>query len=471
MSKRTFLIYGGLFLLLVTGQIGLLIHLHRRARPASIECNATIAGVPLQPEDARVYVHPAFQPEQLVAEGKLDETLEVPAGRYDVRVLYTRSQDQQSLWIEDIPLEQGQRTVREVQFESGEIRVDAMVGAAAAAAGQVVVYVLHPQDHDDIITTMGPGEPVVLASGIYDLRVVLLAESEEKDVVWLREVPVKVGLQTRREVVFRRGFLKVRVTNAGQDLPAEAVSIKVYRAGDRQEEVVDSSDAGPSLSLPIGRYDARVTFSGSSDKPSRWLRSLQIRENETLQQVVDFSSGTIVTEARIKNGKTVGDFEVYVHYYRAGDHQQPLAYTGAGQPVILESGRYDLRASFFRSLDQPDIWRRGLLVEAGKLVRRTLYFPSGKLLVRAYDSAGEELMGDNVFVHVYAAGQRSRPLFSARSGEMLVVTEGVYDIRAEDTRTPSREVWLNDVGLTAGALMEKSVWFNHRRESQAQDGP
>ena len=459
MNNRSFLIYGGLFLLLIAIQVGVLFRADQRRGLARIVCRATNSGIPLHSQDGQVYVHPAFQPEQLVAEGELGEAIEVPAGRYDVRVLYSRSQDQQSVWIEDIGLEEGQRLVREVQFEAGEISVDASVGDKTAEAGQVVVYVLSTQDHDQVITAMGPNEKALLASGPYDLRVVLLAGSEEKEVAWLREAVVKSGIHTRREVAFNRGYLKIKPSNAGQELPSEAVTITVYRAGDRQEQVIDSSRADSTLSLAVGRYDAKVMFSGSSDQPIRWLKDLEVGKNQTLEEQVDFSSGKIQVESEIRNGGRVGEFEVYVYYYRVNDYQQPVAYTTAGETVTLESGRYDVRASFFRSHDQPDLWIRNLFLGPGKIVKRTLYFASGRLVVRAYDNSGSELVGDNVFVYVYAAGEWKRPLASARGGEMIVLTEGLYDIRAQDTRTESEGEWLYDVRLPAGKVTEQSVSF------------
>ncbi len=267
MNNRSFLIYAGLFLLLIAIQVGVLFRADQRRGLARIVCRATNSGIPLHSQDGQVYVHPAFQAEQLVAEGELGEAIDVPAGRYDVRVLYSRSQDQQSVWIEDIGLEEGQRLVREVQFEAGEISVDASISDKTAEADQVVVYVLSARDHDQIITSMGPNEKALLASGPYDLRVVLLAGSEEKEVVWLREAVVKPGIHTRREVAFDRGYLRIKPSNAGQELLSEAVTITVYRAGDRQQQVIDSSLAEVALSLAVGRYDAKVIFPGRAISP------------------------------------------------------------------------------------------------------------------------------------------------------------------------------------------------------------
>ena len=439
---------------------GFLIHPQRQS--ASIRCHTTNAGVRLRPEDGRVYVYRAGRAAELVAEGNLHETITVPPGQYDIRVLFSRSRDQQSQWLEGIAVAEGEQAVRNVQFSSGELSVEATVGAAAAQPGQVVAYVFKPQDHDQIITSMGSGEPVLIAPGQYDVRVVLTVESQEKDVRWHRDVQVKTGLQTKLNIRYRRGALLVKARNAGEQLPSSAVELTVYRAGDVQQEVVDSGLAGAPLGLPIGRYDIRATFTASNEKPFRWLRGLEIRDNETCEKTVEFSSGTVVLGAEIKGGGPLGDFQAYVYYYRAGDHQQPVTYTTAGQPAVLANGRYDVRVSFFRSHDRPDIWMRDLVVHPGQVVKRTVAFPSGKLLVRAYDAGGSELIGDNVFVYVYSAGERSRPIASARSGELLILTEGAYDIRVQDTRRKDREVWLKDIHLQAATLTEESARFGRQ---------
>jgi hypothetical protein len=321
----------------------------------------------------------------------------------------------------------------------------------------VVGYVFTPQDHDQIITSIQSHEIAVLSAGRYDLRVVFTVESEEKGVTWLRDIPVEVGGHARREVQFQRGALLVEAHNAGEKIPRGAANLTVYAAGDEQEEVVDSGLAGVPLSLQRGRYDVKVTFTDSNDRPSRWLRSLEIVEDETLKESIVFSSGTLIVDAAMAGVTQPVDFQIYVYYYAAGDHQQPVAYAPAGEPVVLEAGRYDLRAHFFRSHDQPDIWVRGIDLHAGQIAQQSVVFASGRLLVRAYDAGGRELMGDDVFLHVFAARQRSRAIVVARSGEELILAEGAYDLRLEDTRHPASEQWLENVVVSAGDRKELSA--------------
>ena len=456
MTSRTLSVVAGLLGLLAIVEGAMLWQLHREHATASIELRASNAGLELGPEHGRVFVHPAERTDQLVAEGALEEEIAVAPGTYDVRVLFTRSKDNQSIWLDDVVLERGARATHTVEFGSGELSVEATVGSGA---GEVVVYVFESGDQDRIITSMQPGQPVLIAPGTYDVRIVLTQAAEERAVRWRKGIPVQTGLQTRINVRFQQGALLVAALNGQQPLPDGAVELTVFRAGDLQREVVAFGLAGSPLRLAAGRYDIKATFSASNDKPVIWLEDLAITEDETLEKTVAFTSGTAVVSAKMEQGEALDDFQAYVYYYRVGDHQEPVAYAPAPEPVVLESGRYDVRVNHYRSHDRPDIWIRDLFVPPGGRVSRTAVFASGKLLVRAYDAAGTELVGDNIFVRVYAAGEDSRPIAVARSGEILVLTAGVYDLVAEDTRSPGTERRIQRVAVTPGKLSEHALTF------------
>ena len=127
--------------------------------------------------------------------------------------------------------------------------------------------------------------------------------------------------------------------------------------------------------LAVGCYDVKVTFQDSNDKPSRWLMGLEIREDETREETVEFSSGTVVVNAQMQDGDALANFQASIYYYCTGDHQQPVAFVPAGEPAVLAERRYDVRASFVRSHDRPDLWRRDLVVKAGQVLQETIGFP------------------------------------------------------------------------------------------------
>ena len=465
MTRGTAWVLGALGVLLLAGEFALVRDYYGQSPLASVECRATNAGVALEREEVRVFVYPVGRPWELVADGHIRETLSMAPGRYDIRLLLVTSADQQSEWFRDVELREGAGVVKQASFSSGRLSVTSGMATSVSTdsePGRIVVYVFSSENHDRIITSIRPAQEVVLAAGEYDLRAVYSLDSEERGVIWLRGVRVEAGEHATREVRFHRGSLLVTARNAGETLPSEAVTLTVYAAGDDQKEIVEWGRAGVALSLERGRYDAQLTFALSNDTPSRWLQGLEIVENQTLEQAVEFSSGKLRIDAELTGGEVLGDFDVYVYYYHANDHREPVAYTPAGEAAVLESGAYDVRVHFFRSHDQPDAWFRQIAVEAGKLMQYTATFASGRLLVRAYDADRRELIGDDIFLYVHqqgAAGQRSRPIAVARSGEELILAAGTYDLRLVDTRAPNQARWLTGIAVQAGGRNELSVSF------------
>ena len=418
----------------------------------SILCRALNAGIPLSPDDGQVLVYPSGLETHPVADGRVNEPIEVPPGQYDALVIYEGANDQQAVWLEGLTVTEDTLTVGSVEFRAGQLKLD--------APRDTVAYIFDPEDHSEFVASAEPDATLLLAEGEYDVRVVLMENSEERDVRWLENVPVNAGLLTERTVAFQRGFLKVDARNGESPLPPGAVSLTLYRAGDPQLEVVDNGLNGVPLGLKVGVYDIRATLSSSNDRPERWLRTIQVLEDETVEASLEFASGTVAVRAFTPDGTELGDYQVYVYFYNPDDHQEAVTYAAAGQTVTLSSGTYDVRANFFRSHDQPDIWIPRLKLETGQTVSRRVTFESGRLLVRAYDQHGNELIGDNVFLYVYSAGTTAAPLVTARSGEEITLTAGRYDIRAIDSRTPAAAIWIRGFELRSGERMEQSVKFS-----------
>ena len=425
--------------------------------PATLQIQANNAGIHLVSGDGTVTAYVAGSQDKLLARGQIGENISLGQGHYDIQVRFTRTSDQQSLWLRNLELGAGERAVKTVEFSAGEIRVVASVGSEDSEPGEVVVYVYRPGEHDKILTSVPGGQATLLGVGQYDLRVVWSVDAQEKDVRWYRGVQVKVGLQTTLDVPFNRGVLMVGAENNGEPLASGAVVLTVYRAGDTQQEVVDTGSSGVPLGLASGSYDIKATYRKSNDKPDRWLRDIAIGDGQVVNRIVEYSSGSMVVNAAQLGGNALDPYDAYIYYYRAGVHEQAVGYTPAGVTAILEQGQYDVRARYFRSNDQPDTWLRGLQVKAGEVLNHTVYFRSGGLLVRAYDGNGEELIGDNVFVYIYAADHRRRYIAKLRSGELATLTVGTYDIRIVDTRSDKTIAWLSGVELQPGTTSEQFV--------------
>jgi hypothetical protein len=458
-----FWVVTGVLSIIVAAQIGLFIRLRADAAAGTVVSRVLNAGLPLSPGDASVIVYPAGRRDAPVARGDAGRSIRVPEGSYDIQVLYTRSHDRQENWLENVNVTRGIRTARDVEFSAGQLAVTAFAGSREALATDGLVQVLALGNSSQVITSFLPGEIATVRAGTYDLRVALLEDAREKAVQWLRGVTVTPGLLTSSAATFLQGRLLISATNAGKPVASESVALSVYNAGDAQEEVVESGLAGVPIALAPGRYDVKATFTQAHDSPSVWIRDVEIADGETAERRVGFSAGTLRIKAFMRGGAELVNFQAYVYFYKTSDHQEPVTYVPAGEPVVLSAGRYDVRVNFFRSHDRPDLWLRDLDLPPGATRVEQLNFPSGKLLVRASDSEGKELTGDNVFVYFYktGAGERSTPVAQARGGEEVVLTAGTYDVRAVDSRGFGDE-WQKEVEVVSGQQRQTALVFLRR---------
>jgi len=425
--------------------------------PSSLRCRVTNVGVPVIPEEAMVQVFATGLDAELIAAGRAQERISLAPDDYDVRVTLTGSHAHPTRWLRGVEVLRGQAAVVEADFAVGALRVDVAVGGSGPAADTVVVYVFTPGEKEEPLTAVAPREPAVVAAGRYDVRVVLTNDTQEKQVKWLRDVEVIAGRERTLHASFARGSLLVSAFNANRPLGGDAVALHVYRHGDAQQEVVDTGAAGVALGLPVGVYDVCAAFLESHDRPKRWIRGLEIRDDEIAKARVDFTSGHVRVDARLDGDLPLEPYQAYVYFYRTEDHAEPLAYVPAGEAALLQAGRYDVRTELFRSVDRPERWLRDLAVEAGKERHETAAFASGYLLVRVFEADGTELVGHNATVGIYPHNHREHALSVARPAERMLMSSGLYDLCVTDTRTAGREVWVSRVAILPGESTTRSV--------------
>ena len=122
--SRKVLIAVAAVLVLMAGEYLLLRQLLVPKELAGIVCRATNAGLPLDPDSVRVYVHPEGQPGEIVAEGRSGRAIAAPPGTYDVRLLLQGSSDHQTVWLRAVELPEGARVFRDAEFSAGRLEVE-----------------------------------------------------------------------------------------------------------------------------------------------------------------------------------------------------------------------------------------------------------------------------------------------------------------------------------------------------------
>lgn len=426
---------------------------------ATIRLGITSAGIPLQASDGKVLVFSTGADKILQGRAGIAQPIAVPAGTYDIRFIIDRARDRPTVDIKAVTLVPGQRYETTIEVALGELTVsvqDSKKRATGHAPARVQVFAAGRRTRE--ITSMAPGERIWLSAGLYDLRTTYLEGTRELAAKWRTGISIQAGIANDIAVAFQRGWLRIDATNAALKLDPKQAEIWVYEAGDVQQRVVEKGQVSRPVNLAVGRYDVRVRFIGSNDRAIRWIKGLEVIDGDLAVKGVRFTSGKLTIDARLQDGPPLETFDAYVYVYREGDHETPVAYLPAGHSFILEQGRYDLRVHYRRSDDQPDIWLRKLTLTSGEAVRRSVEFPSARLLLRVLDQRGEELIGDNIFVFAYAEGARAKPVSIGRSGKIQILTAGRYALRIEDTRN-ARSYWLAPQNLVPGKLIERVVQF------------
>jgi len=191
-------------------------------------------------------------------------------------------------------------------------------------------------------------------------------------------------------------------------LPA---GVAVYEPGEHAAPLWEGL-AGETYELGSGEYDVLVEYFGQK----YWQRGVELGGGE---QTFALPMGTLAVESRSSRGDRI---EGRLAAYPAGAAAGPAAIVGEtfeGLPLL--AGTYDVRVT----LQGRERWVRGVELEAGDYVTRTLVEPVGYLRVEVVDQDGEPL-GAEVWVYGPASGHE--PVALGRSDMPMAVLPGRYDV-------------------------------------------
>jgi hypothetical protein len=191
-------------------------------------------------------------------------------------------------------------------------------------------------------------------------------------------------------------------------LPA---GVAVYEPGEHAEPRWEGL-AGEEYELEGGEYDVLVEYFGQK----YWQRGVGLEGGE---KIFKLPMATLAVESRSSRGDRL---EGRLEAYPAGAPAGPAAIEGEtfeGLPLL--AGTYDVRVA----LQGRERWLRGVELQAGDRVTRTLVEPVGYLRVEVVDQDGEAL---DAGVWVYGPASGHEPVALGRSDRPIAVLPGRYDV-------------------------------------------
>lgn len=170
--------------------------------------------------------------------------------------------------------------------------------------------------------------------------------------------------------------------------------------------------AGDKYELERGEYDVLVEYFGQK----YWRRGVALEGGE---KTFKLPMATLAVESRSSRGDRL---EGRVAAFPVGSSAGPAAVEGETfEGLLLLAGTYDVRVA----LQGRKRWLRGVALEAGDYVTRTLVEPVGYLRIEVVDQDGEPLDAD---VWVYGPGSGHEPVALGQSDRPIAMVPGRYDV-------------------------------------------
>jgi hypothetical protein len=302
------------------------------------------------------------------------------------------------------------------------------------------VYVYEEEKRERYLAWADAVRPIRIEEGTYDI---VIRYSNDTIV----EERVLESFELSGDVIHEESFsivpayLTVEITAGGNPIHVHSGSYNVYLAG-RRDKPLAARRPGELLTLRAGRYDIEALYRDPQGLQSAWLNDYLVVDEHLETVDIGVASARLrvsLTYSGIPIPPSEGEWEVH----RSGD-PQPFAGGQSGQQIELPAGVYDVRV-FYDGFDTTPLerWVRGFEVNGS----------TGEIIEVAEESGSEMLVNvrrdgrilREAWFSVYPAGQSETPLTTQRSGNVIDVPDGRYDIhctyRVGSIRT---ERWLRD---------------------------
>jgi hypothetical protein len=262
-------------------------------------------------------------------------------------------------------------------------------------------------------------------------------------VTWLAALPAEA----------QQTSLTFRFTNFGEPLPdSQLVKFFVFETGKRENYVAWGHDA-KTATFPEGTYDIVIRY--ENDQIVKKLERNEMLLTGWIEEDIDFDIPVAQLTLDITSrGIPIPTFSGSYSIHRRGKRGKPLARKRPGETLTIRPGVYDIEVVYRSAQGLESRWLEGYALRDEKYDR--IDFDSPLATVRmtlrdGYQRVPQEMGEWKVFRHA----DHREPLAERRSGELLSIEAGVYDVglflRAGDRVS---ETWMTGVQLSGAVERE-----------------
>jgi outer membrane protein OmpA-like peptidoglycan-associated protein len=291
--------------------------------------------------DVKVQVRPAGQHSgDVIADGGSGDDITVPAGTYDVDVIYNDGAANKTIWFDGLVLSGRIEKTVDMGMPVAALQIMITNGGSDVADGGIF-EVRPPGNHSaDVIASEGSGGTVRVAVGTYDVDVRFRDGTLEK-FIWLDGLVLSGAVRKTVEVGAAIADITWHITNHGRDV-ADDGKYQIRPDGNHNGDVIASGDSGQEVRLAAGDYDIDIIYAKDLINKTIWLdhQSLTGKIDRTTELNLDPAQATV---SATLNGTDEGE-KARIGITPAGQHDE-IGDARGGQTVLLEAGHYQLTAT------------------------------------------------------------------------------------------------------------------------------
>ncbi len=334
-------------------------------------------------------------------------------------------------WLPAAPASAASATLTVVFTNNGEPLPDPAQGR---------VYVYEEGKRERYLAWADASRSIRIEEGVYDVVIRYVNDTIVEERV-LESFELSGEMTHEESFSIVPAYLTVEITAGGAPIHVHSGGYNVHVAG-RRDKPLASRRPGERLTLRSGRYDIEALYRDPRGLQSTWINDYLVNDDHLETVDIGVASARLrvaLTYRGIPVSPTEGEWEIH----RPGD-PQPFARGQSGELLEIPAGTYDVRAVYTSFGASPiERWARDIRVEGStREVIEILQEAASEVRV-VVRREGQPLR--DAWFSVYRSGQTDTPLTTQRSGSVVDVPAGRYDIhttyRVGSIRT---EKWVRD---------------------------
>ena len=296
------------------------------------------------PDKARYEVHPAGKHDgATLAWASAGSPVTVPAGNYDINVIFEDGAASKNLWLDNQHVASGFTKTVEIGLPVASVTYR-LVNNGEPDDGKARVELHKAGNHDSaVVAWAGSDHEMRVPEGAYDVEAIFEDGVARKD-IWLDAQAFAGKVDKSVDFAIKVASVTYHLTVGGQPDDGKA-RVEVHQAGKHDGPVLVWAGSDHEMRLPDGVYDVQAIFEDGAVHRDQWLDGEAF--SGKVEKTVEVGSAVAAVTYHLTVNGAPDDGKARVELHAAGNHDGPVvAWAGSDHEMRVPNGAYDVQAIF-----------------------------------------------------------------------------------------------------------------------------